>query len=67
MGKDGSVSVKETTAMFEDAPVNTGAVQWPDRGSAYYAVRRMQIKLHRGATDDACRRQGPGVFEIRPG
>ena len=42
--------------MFEDAPVNTGAVQWPDRGSAYYAVRRMQIKLHRWATGDACRR-----------
>jgi RNA-directed DNA polymerase len=58
MGKDGSVSVKEKTAMFEDAPVNTGAVQWPDRGSAYYAVRRMQIKLHRWATGDVCRRFG---------
>src|SRR6266542_2523694 len=35
--------------MSEDAPVNTGAVQWPDEGSAYYAVRRMQTKLHRWA------------------
>ena len=34
MGKGGSVSGKERTAMFEDAPVNTGAVQWPDAGSA---------------------------------
>jgi RNA-directed DNA polymerase len=58
MGKDGSVSVKEKSAMFEDAPVNTGAVEWPDRGSAYYAVRRMQIKLHRWAKDDVSRRFG---------
>ena len=33
--------------MSEDALVNTGAVQWPDEGSAYFAVRRMQTKLHR--------------------
>ena len=44
--------------MSEDAPVNTGAVQWPDEGSAYYAVRRMQTKLHRWAGEDASRRFG---------
>ena len=27
--------------MSEDAPVNTGAVQWPDPDSAYFAVRRL--------------------------
>jgi hypothetical protein len=37
MGKDGSVSVKEREAMFEDAPVNAGAVQWPDADSAFWA------------------------------
>jgi len=30
--------------MSEDASVNAGAVQWPDPGSAYSAVRRMQTK-----------------------
>jgi RNA-directed DNA polymerase len=44
--------------MSEDAPVNTGAVQWPDEGSAYYAVRRMQTKLHRWAGEDPSRRFG---------
>ena len=44
--------------MSEDAPVNTGAVRWPDVDSAYLAVRRMQIKLHRWAGDDASRRFG---------
>jgi RNA-directed DNA polymerase len=44
--------------MSEDAPVNTGAVQWPDPGSAYYAVRRMQTKLHHWAGEDASRRFG---------
>ena len=44
--------------MFEDAPVNTGAVQWPDAGSASVAVRRMQTKLHRWATEDLSRRFG---------
>jgi RNA-directed DNA polymerase len=28
-------------AMSEDAPVNTGAVEWPSPDSAYFAVRRM--------------------------
>jgi retron-type reverse transcriptase len=44
--------------MFEDAPVNTGAVQWPDPDSAFWAVRRMQIKLHRWASEDHTRRFG---------
>src|ERR1700757_383349 len=38
--------------MSEDAPVNTGATGWPQPGAAYLAVRRMQTKLHRWATDD---------------
>jgi RNA-directed DNA polymerase len=38
--------------MFEDAPVNTGAVEWPDPDSAHIAVRRMQTKLHRWAVED---------------
>ncbi|MGH3501123.1 MAG: hypothetical protein ACRDQA_09575 [Nocardioidaceae bacterium] len=42
--------------MSEDAPVNTGAARWPDADSAFFAVRRMQIKLHRWATEDAGRR-----------
>ena len=41
--------------MSEDAPVNTGAVEWPDPGSAYFAVRRMQTKLHRWAGEDRSR------------
>ena len=34
MGKGGSVSVSEGIVMSEDAPVNTGAVGWPDEDSA---------------------------------
>ncbi|WP_181958685.1 hypothetical protein [Nonomuraea diastatica] len=44
--------------MSEDAPVNTGAARWPDPDSAYLAVRRMQTKLHRWATEDSGRRFG---------
>ena len=44
--------------MVEDAPVNTGAVQWPDVDSAFWAVRRMQLKLHRWASEDHTRRFG---------
>jgi len=44
--------------MSEDAPVNIGAAQWPDPGSAYYAVRRMQTKLHSWAGKDRSRRFG---------
>jgi RNA-directed DNA polymerase len=58
MGKGGSVSVKEGRAMSEDAPVNTGAVQWPHPDSAYFTVRSMQIKLHRWAGEDPSRRFG---------
>ncbi|MFZ0789623.1 MAG: group II intron reverse transcriptase/maturase, partial [Chromatiaceae bacterium] len=42
--------------MSEDALVNTGAVEWPDAGSAYLTVQRMQIKLHRWAGEDVSRR-----------
>lgn len=44
--------------MFEDAPVNTGAVVWPDPDLAAVTVRRMQVKLHRWATEDSGRRFG---------
>jgi RNA-directed DNA polymerase len=58
MGKGGSVSVKEVTAMVEDTPVNTGVACWPDPVSAAVAVRRMQTKLHRWAGEDRSRRFG---------
>ena len=44
--------------MPEDAPVNTGVVAWPSADSAYFAVREMQIKLHRWAAADPGRRFG---------
>lgn len=44
--------------MSEEALVNTNAVRWPDPDSAYFAVRRMQTKLHRWATEDSGRRFG---------
>jgi RNA-directed DNA polymerase len=44
--------------MSEDAPVNIGAVAWPDPNSAYVAVRSMQTKLHRWAGEDSSRRFG---------
>ena len=44
--------------MVEDAPVNTGAVSWPDFDSAALTVRRMQVKLHRWAIEDTDRRFG---------
>jgi RNA-directed DNA polymerase len=44
--------------MSEDAPVNFGAVEWPEPDSAYVTVRRMQIKLHRWAGEDCSRRFG---------
>ncbi len=44
--------------MPEDAPVNTGGVAWPSADSAYFAVREMQIKLHRWAGEDSSRRFG---------
>jgi len=44
--------------MSEGAPVNTGAVTWPDPYSAGVAVRSMQIKLHRWAGENSSRRFG---------
>ena len=44
--------------MSEDAPVNTGAVEWPHPDSAYFTVRSMQIKLHRWAGENSSRRFG---------
>jgi RNA-directed DNA polymerase len=44
--------------MSGDAPVNTGAVSWPDPYLAGVAVRRMQTKLHLWAARDAGRRFG---------
>lgn len=44
--------------MSEDAAVNTGAGRWPDPDSAFFAVRRMQIKLHHWAAEDPGRRFG---------
>ena len=41
--------------MSEDAPVNTGAVAWPDDFTASVMVRRMQAKLHRWAGEDPSR------------
>jgi RNA-directed DNA polymerase len=58
MGKGGSVLSQGGKVMSEDAPVNTGAVEWPSPDSAYFAVRRMQTKLHRWAGDDGSRRFG---------
>ena len=42
--------------MVEDAPVNTGAAEWPSDAWAFLAVRRMQTKLHHWATKDSGRR-----------
>ena len=44
--------------MSEDAPVNTGAVAWPDDFTASVRVRSMQAKLHRWAGEDPSRRFG---------
>ncbi len=58
MGKGGSVSVKEMTARDGDTLVNTGVVAWPEMDGAWFTVRRMQLKLHRWASDDTARRFG---------
>jgi len=55
MGKGGSVSDGEKTAMSEDTPVNTG-VSWPGSVEAGELVRRMQVKLHHWASADRARR-----------
>ena len=38
--------------------MNTGVVAWPDEDSAWLTVRRMQLKLHRWASEDSARRFG---------
>ena len=50
--------------MSEDAPVNTGAVSWPDPYAAGVTARRTQTKLHLWATRDPGRRFG--WVEVRP-
>lgn len=42
--------------MSEDAPVNTGAVLWPEEAWAQAAVWKMQTKLHCWAAGDSGRR-----------
>jgi RNA-directed DNA polymerase len=42
--------------MGGDTSVNTDVVAWPDSGAAWAAVRRMQLKLHRWASEDRARR-----------
>jgi RNA-directed DNA polymerase len=42
--------------MPEDTPVNTGVAWWPEFDAAFWAVRKMQIKLHRWASEDSARR-----------
>ncbi len=44
--------------MDGDTPVNTGVVAWPEMDGAWFTVRRMQLKLHRWASDDTARRFG---------
>jgi RNA-directed DNA polymerase len=58
MGKGGSVSDREGTVMSQDAPVNTGAVDWPGLFSAGQTVAGMQAKLHLWAARDPGRRFG---------
>src|SRR5258708_417665 len=42
-------------AMSEGALVNTGAARWPHPDTAFFAVQRMQTKLHCWAGDDSSR------------
>jgi hypothetical protein len=50
--------------MPEDAPVNTGAVSWPDSYAARVTARGTQTKLHLRAARDPGRRFGR--VEVRP-
>jgi RNA-directed DNA polymerase len=52
--------------MAEGAPVNTGALLWPDREVAAEKVRRMQAKLHRWAREDPSRRLGLPMVWLTP-
>ena len=47
--------------MSEDTPVNIG-VSWPEEHEAGLLVRRMQVKLHRWAAADRCRRSNRVTF-----
>lgn len=42
--------------MSEDTPGNRGVAWWPEFDTAFWAVRRMQLKLHRWAGEDSARR-----------
>ena len=44
--------------MGGDTPVNIGVVSWPEKDVAWFRVRRMQLKLHRWASEDSTRRFG---------
>src|SRR4051794_5983060 len=44
------------TVMVEDTSVNTGVGAWPAMDEAWWPVRRMQLKLHRWASEDKARR-----------
>lgn len=44
--------------MSEDALVNTGATCWPDEDQAWWAVRRMQTKLHCWAAGESDKDSG---------
>ena len=56
-GKGGSerkqLLSRKGTVMSEEASVNTGAVDWPGQDRAWWAVRRMQTKLHCWAAEDS--------------
>lgn len=61
--------------MSEDTPGNPGVACWPDPDSAWRAVRKMQLKLHRWASEDSARRFDdlfnlvcdPAFLVMRPG
>lgn len=42
--------------MSEDTPGNLGVACWPEPDAAWWAVRKMQIKLHRWASKNSARR-----------
>ena len=44
--------------MDGDTSVNTDVAAWPESDRAWFAVRRMQLKLHRWASEDSARRFG---------
>jgi RNA-directed DNA polymerase len=44
--------------MDGDTSVNIDVAAWPETDAAWFAVRRMQLKLHRWASEDGARRFG---------